>query len=183
MDIFCLFKECINLKNKLNQIYGSKGNKAWNCHQVLQQSWFRDYEEDTPVFTEAENLAAITELNKTWNISCSQDDNIWSDDLLSTHSTFTLATELIANCNADDDEEETKDEEEEQNEDVSRKIIMHEEAITCINAFMQFATQTNSPKLLELFYSAKNCVQQTIVKRKCKQVSLLDTWWKKWVRY
>lgn len=154
--------------------------KPETVSKCFNKAGFRDDEEDAPVFIEAEeNVAAIAELNKMRSISCSPDDYIRSDDLLSTHSTFTSATDLIENRNTDEDEEETKDEEEEQNEDVPRKINTHEEAIACISDVMQFATHTNNPKLLELLYSAKKSLEQKIVNRKCKQVSLLDMWRKK----
>lgn len=116
----------------------------------FNKAGFGGQEQDATVTIEAqENAAAIAELIKMRKISCTADDYIRSDDLLSTHPTFSSATDLIEIRNSEDDQEERKEEDEEQN-DVPRKINTPEEAIACINDVMQYAAHTNSPKLLEL---------------------------------
>jgi hypothetical protein len=58
----------------------------------------------------------------------------------------------------DEEEEEEGEEETAGEQDISRKIHTHEQALHCISEIMQFAIDSNSSSLLELLYIVKDCI-------------------------
>jgi hypothetical protein len=124
------------------------------------------------------NVSAISNLCQGKELSCDTKDSVWSDDHLATHYSFEPATALLAVRNTQNEDED--DEEEEGGgaaageQDISTKIRSHEQALHCISEVMQFAIDSNSSRLLELFYTVKDCIQKDMNTKKWNQVSLLE---------
>jgi hypothetical protein len=110
-------------------------------------------------------------------ISAEEKNFVQSDDHLATHYSFDSATALLAvrNTQNEDVEEEEGGEEAPGEQNVSKKICTHEQALHCISEVMKFAIESHSSSLLQLLYTVKDCIQKDITE-KWKQISLLDLW-------
>jgi hypothetical protein len=112
----------------------------------------------------SENIAAISNLCRGKELPCDTKDFVWSDDHLATHHSFEPATALLVVRNTQiedlEDEEEEKGEEAAGEHDISTKIHTREQALLCISEVMQFATGSNSSRLLELLHTVMDCIQK-----------------------
>jgi hypothetical protein len=93
----------------------------------------------------SENIAAISNLCRGKELPCDTKDFVRSDDPLATHYSFEPATALLAvrntqNKDVEDEEEEEQGREEAAGEqDISKQIHTHKQALHCISEVMQFA--------------------------------------------
>jgi hypothetical protein len=68
----------------------------------------------------------------------------------------------------EEEEEEGGGEEIAGEQDISTKIHTHEQALHCISEVMQFAIDSNSSSLLEL-YTVKDCIQKDAITKRKKE--------------
>jgi uncharacterized protein YabN with tetrapyrrole methylase and pyrophosphatase domain len=125
----------------------------------------------------SENIAAISDLCRGKELSCDKNDFGCSDDNLATHYSFEPATALLVVGNTQNEDVEEKEEGGEEaagEQDISTEIRTHEQALHCIGEVMQFEIYSNSSRLLELFYTVKDCIQKDMNTKKWNQISLLD---------
>jgi hypothetical protein len=118
-----------------------------------------------------ENITAISNLCRE-ELSCDAEDIVRSEDHLATHCSFESATALLAVRNTQNEDVEDEEDEEEGREapareqNISKKICTHEQALHCISEVMQFAIDSNSASLLELLYTVKDCIQKDMNTKK-----------------
>jgi hypothetical protein len=108
----------------------------------------------------SENIAAISNLCQGKELSCDTKNFVRSDEYLATHYSSESARALLSVRNTQnkdvEDEEEEEEEEEEGGEeaaveqDISKKIHTHEQALHCISEVLQFAVDSNSSSVFEL---------------------------------